>query len=393
MKRFQVKLLYIYKFMDGCLPIYAFYTILFIKRGMSVTDIAVLMALWSLFTIVFEVPSGILADRWNRRNMLAIAAALKGLCFLVWFFSHTFVLFAFGFMFWAVSGAFVSGTEEGLIYDNLKHDGDEKRFAKIYGRARFYTNAGTAAGILSAGVLVGFVSIECIALLSAGICFLNVLFALRIREKNYYAEGLSRQYTSFFTTLKEAGSFIKGNKTVLITTLFLMLFVGLGGYLDEFDALIIHDFGLGNHWVSVFMAVRFGLIALGDIVAPMVQRKLSSLRSLFLLSGLAFVFLLVFAVFWHPYAVLLFGLAFMVMAVAEILLVHALQREIREEGRATVMSFYGIGQNAAMICFSLIYALLAGLLTLQHVYMILSVYGIAGALGFCLLLKLGKGKA
>jgi len=69
-----------------------------------------------------------------------------------------------------------------------------------------------------------------------------------------------------------------------------------------------------------------------------------------------------------------------------------LQNEIKEEGRATVMSFYGIGQNVVMICFSLVYALLAGIFTLQQVYMIISVYGIAGGLVFYVLFKIIKRK-
>lgn len=177
MRTFNVKLLYIYKFISQCLPIYAFYTILFIERGMSVTDVAVLMALWSVFTIVFEVPSGILADRWNRRNMLAIAAVLQGLCFVIWFFSHTFLMFAVGFVFWAIAGAFTSGTEEGLTYDNLKSDGCEDSFAKVYGKARFYANIGIIVGIVSAGIMASFISIGTIALISAAICFVNVVSA------------------------------------------------------------------------------------------------------------------------------------------------------------------------------------------------------------------------
>ena len=55
---------------------------------------------------------------------------LQGLCFLIWFISHTFLMFALGFVFWAVAGAFTSGTEEGLIYDNLKCDGRENSFAR-----------------------------------------------------------------------------------------------------------------------------------------------------------------------------------------------------------------------------------------------------------------------
>ena len=388
MTTFNVKVLYIYKFISQCLPIYAFYTILFIERGRSVTDIAVLIALWSAFTIVFEIPSGILADRWNRRNMLAIAAVLQGLCFIIWFFSHTFLMFAIGFVFWAIAGAFTSGTEEGLIYDNLKSDGCEESFAKVYGKAQFYANAGTIAGIASAGIIVGFISVETIALISAAICFANVIFALKIREKNFYLERLEEESAGFFETLKKAGIFIKGNGAALASILFLVLFASLGGYLDEFDALIINDFQLSEIWVSAILTVRFVFIALGDILAPMVQKKISSIRQIFLLNGLACAFLTIFAVIWNQYVILIFGLSFMIMAITEILLVNALQNEIKEEGRATVTSIYSVGQNIAMICFSLVYALLAGIFTLQQIYIIISGYGIAGGLSFYLLFKI-----
>jgi len=46
-----------------------------------------------------------------------------------------------------------------------------------------------------------------------------------------------------------------------------------------------------------------------------------------------------------------------------------------------------------MICFSLVYALLAGIFTLQQVYVIISIYGIAGGLIFYLLFKTIKIKS
>ncbi len=387
-KTFQVKLLYIYKFMSQCMPIYAFYTILFIQRGMSVTDIAVLLALWSLFTIVFEVPSGILADRWNRRNMLAIAALLQGLCFMIWFFSHSFLMFAFGFVFWAIACAFISGTEEGLTYDNLKSDGNEEIFVKVYGKARFCANMGTITGVVSGGIIASFANIESIALISAVICFVNVIVVLQIREKNYYSERVDDVSQEFFKTFQEAVIFLKGNRGALISILFLVLFVSLGEYMDEFDALIVNDFKLSNIWVSVILGVRFIFIALGDILAPIVKKRITSVKQIFLFNGLACIFLVMFTLFWHQYALFILGIGLMAMAISEILLVDALQNRINEEGRATVMSFYGMGQNVVMICFSLVFALLTGLFTLQQVYMIISVYGILGGISFFLCFRI-----
>jgi len=334
--------------------------------------------------MLFEIPTGILADRWNRRNMLALASILQGVCFAVWFFSHSFIMFALGFFLWGLAGALSSGTEEGLIYDNLKSDGCEEDFTKVYGRAQFYANIGTITGIATAGMMVSFISIEHMALISAVICFGNVVFALQIREKNFYAERVSEAPVSPFSTIREAGAFIKGSKMAMIAILFMVFFASLGGYLDEFDALIIDDFQLNHIWVSAILTVRFIFVALGDILAPVVQKKISSVKQIFLINGLACVLLIIFAAVWNQYVIVVFGLAFMLMAITEILLVNVLQNEIKEEGRATVMSFYGIGQNIVMIGFSLIYALLAGLFTLQQVYIIIAVYGIIGGLGFYL---------
>jgi len=393
METFNVKMLYIYKFIGQCLPIYAFYAILFMERGMSVANVAVLIALWSAFTIVFEIPSGILADRWNRRNMLAIASVLQGLCFIIWFFSHTFFMFALGFAIWAIAGSFTSGTEESLIYDNLKSDGREEDFTEVYGKAQFYANVGAIAGIVSAGFIAVFINIEVIALISAAISFINIVFTLQIREKNYYSEQLDKESLGFFETFKKAGIFIKGSGIALTAILFLVFFASLGNYLDEFDAFIINDFGLSHIWISIIFVVRFAFIALGDILAPIVQKKVVSIKQIFLLNVLACVLLTIFAAIWNQFAILIFGLSVMVMAISEILLVNTLQSEIKEEGRATVMSFYGVGQNIVMICLSLIFALLARVFSLQQVYIIISIYGFVGGLCFYLFIKTNKKQA
>jgi predicted MFS family arabinose efflux permease len=226
-----------------------------------------------------------------------------------------------------------------------------------------------------------------ITLISAAICFINVIFALLLREKNFYSEKLSEKDEGFIGTLKDSTFFIKENKTALGIILFLAFFASLGAYLDEFDALIINDFKLNVMWVSVILTVRFVFVALGDILAPFVQKKIRSTRSIFIIFVLACIFLFMFAIIWHQYAILIFGLAAMIMAITEILFVDALQNEIQEEGRSTVMSFYGLAQNIVMICFSLIYALLVKIFTLSQVYMIISIYGIIGGIYFWLMHK------
>ena len=386
-QKFNKNTFYLYKFLSDCLPIYAFYTILFLNSGLSIAEISLLLALWSIFSIIADIPSGMLADRWNRRNMLVLSLLFKGICFVVWFFSYSFFMFTFGFVFWAISGAFASGTEEGLVYDNLKSDHCEEDFTKVYGRALFFTNLGAIIGIASAGVMANFINLEVIALISAAICFINMFFALQIRERNYYSDSLDLDNSSIFQTFIEAGKFIRGSGIVIISLTSLVLLANIGGYLDEFDALIINDWELNYIWVSVILTIRLGFVAVGDLLAPLVQKKLTSIKQIFQLNLLGGIILIVFSTFWYPYFLLLFGLAFMIMTISEILLINIIQQQIKEEGRATVMSFYGIGQNFVMIGFTLLFAVLAGIFTLQHIYIIISGYCLVGSAFFWLISK------
>ena len=384
-REFDKRPLYAYKFASQFMPIYAFYTILFIHRGLSLTEIYILIALWSGFAIIFGLPSGVLADRWNRRNMLVLSVLLQGLCFLVWSFSHNFLMFALGFAFWALAESFSSGTEEGLIYDNLKHDGNTYDFANIYARAQLYANIGGIFGIVSAGIIVGFVGVDILSLISAVICLVAALLAMGIREVNLYsrqAEQAKEAQPSFSQTAKTAFSFLRRSKVGTASLLFLVLVINLGNYLDEFDALIINDFQLNLMWVSVILATRFVFVALGDILAPIVRKKVSSMAQVGFLCAISLASLSSFSFIWNIYALPLFGLAFSIMTISEIILMDMLQQDIKEEGRSTITSFYGMGQNVVMVFFSLAYALLTGLFSLQHVYILISAYGLIGCLLF-----------
>jgi len=345
-------------------------------------QIAVLIALWSVFTIIFEIPTGIIADRWNRRNMIIIAAVFQATGFAVWYFDGGFFLFAVGFLLWAIAGAMRDGAEEGLIYDNLKSEGREGDFTKVYGRAQFFANIGVITGIVSAGALSLVIPLEIIALISAGITLANIIFAFGLREKNLYREKNTEKPSKFFDTFTGALRFLRSSKIALIAMIFLIFFAGLSDYLDEFDALVVIDLGRGNLWVSAILTIRFGSAAIGDLLASKVENKIRSPYQLFLISGLSYMILIIFSLLWHEFFLLIFGLAFMVMAVSSVLFVNLLQQSIKEEGRATVMSIFSMGQNAAMIIFSLIFGALSGLFTLQNVYLIVAVYGLVGTLVF-----------
>ena len=378
-QQFKEKGFYAYKFFNDCLPVYALYTILFREKGLSVAEIALLLSFWSFVVLVAELPSAILADRWNRKYMLCIATFLKAACFVTWCFSDTFLMFGLGFLFWGIENAFCSGTEEGLIYDNLKSENRENEFTKIYGRGRFYATLGVLIAIVSSGILATFISISAISILSAVICVINFVFVYQLREKNYYSERVKQEKIGYFKTFLEATRLCIKNSKIFISIIFLIFIVSMMDYLDEYDALIIDDFQLGYIWISVIYTVRFLFVALGNHIAPKIEEKFISKNKTFILAIISSLFLFTFSMIWNQYAILVLGIGCMLMTIVEVLQINTIQREIKEEGRATVMSIYSIGQNVVMIIFSLLYALLSGFYSLKMVYIIISVYCVIGA--------------
>jgi len=380
-KKFNEKTFYAYKFISELLPIYAFYALLFIERGQQVSDVATLIAMWSGFSILFEIPTGILADRTNRKTLIVISCLLKGLAFLTWSFGYSFWMFALGFAFWALSGAFISGTEESLIFDSLNRDGRKDDFTEVYGKVEFFQTIGALIGIASAGVIANVVSLGTIALISAGISLIDAIFALNIRGAQTHREQSEEKRENPVDTFHSAVGFIKKNRIVMFIIGFI-IFVLIGSYMDEFDALIISDFDLPLFWVTIIFVIRFSFMAIGDILAPVVEKHLKSLKLIIFLTGLASILIGLFAFWWQPLALIIFGLPFMIMSLLNVILMNRINQEMAEEARATVISFIRVGQNLFMIGFSLAFGLLSGLVGLQNTYVVIASFGLLASLGF-----------
>ncbi|NLT15230.1 MAG: MFS transporter, partial [Clostridiales bacterium] len=113
--------------------LYPVYMLLFESKGLSDLDVSLLLIIWSVSVFILEVPSGIMADRWSRKNMIVLGTAFKVGGFVIWMFAGSFFAFALGFVFWGIQEAFCSGSTEALLFDTLKENGREDDYEKYAG--------------------------------------------------------------------------------------------------------------------------------------------------------------------------------------------------------------------------------------------------------------------
>lgn len=310
---------------------YAIYNLFFSNNGLSVLQISLLLAWWALNAMVFEVPTGALADKWSRKQMLVIAPLIKSLCFVIWFFAGAnFFLYALGFSLWALASAFVSGTAEALLYDNLVSIRQQNDYEKFLGKKKLYFYLALAFSSVSGGLIAQY-RLDWAILFSAIPLLLSAFFALFIKEAT---KAQSTDEIKYFEHIKLALREVKTNKILFI---FIAYLVGISifGGVEEYDQLYyklvglpIFAFGLVGFCWSFFQAI-------GSYLAFRIKGKD---YLFYLIPFLGAVLLLIVGAFPSIPIIALLLLSYFLYSPIRVLIESKIQHSIKAQSRATITS-------------------------------------------------------
>lgn len=383
----NTNLFYFYSFIRSLVPVYPIYLLLFESNGLSLGEISLLLAIWSIPVILLEIPTGILSDHWSRKNMLIIADTLRAACYILWYISDGFFLYALGFVLWGISEAFFSGSLEALVYDGLKTDGKHDSFDKIYGRGESFSNAATAISMLSGGFLSALLGMKTVVLISAFASLIASIISAQFKEVNFFRKAgdttvqkPSNHLASAFSTLREAARFFINSRTLLLMAVLSVFGIGISGIIDEYDQLIASGYGLSLGMIGVWGGLRYFLQAAGSALAYRLKGILSRfgindsyliVNCLCILSG---VLIGIAGLFESIWLMPLYALFYLVMSSSEILVETMLQRKIEEQGRSTVHSILSLAHNGSGIIMFTFFAFLLPRLKLFSILKITSIY-------------------
>jgi len=124
--------------------------------GLSLAEILLLQAIFSLATLVMEFPSGYISDRIGYRFALNLACLLGITGWATYTLAGSFTGVLIAELQLGASYAFISGADSALLYETLRYDSREEHYAKYDGRMTAWAQAGEAIGAIGAGVLYGW---------------------------------------------------------------------------------------------------------------------------------------------------------------------------------------------------------------------------------------------
>lgn len=99
-------------------------------RGYTLVEIGLAETVFHITSLMFEIPSGILADVFGRKNMLIVSNIMRMIGNIIMIFSRNLFMVCASISFHALSYNFSSGSGDALAYDSMKSAGCESRFEK-----------------------------------------------------------------------------------------------------------------------------------------------------------------------------------------------------------------------------------------------------------------------
>lgn len=107
------------------IPIIVLY---FLHQGLSLATFTIFGAMLNAATIVFEIPTGIIADRFSRKWSICAGALFDVAAIIILQSTTNLRVMPLGFVSWRLSQALLSDAVSALLYDSLKAESREAEF-------------------------------------------------------------------------------------------------------------------------------------------------------------------------------------------------------------------------------------------------------------------------
>jgi MFS family permease len=341
----NVKTYYLYSTFAELLILGPILVLFLVAKGLSFTEIMVLQSISAIAVVLFEVPTGAVADKIGRKESLLLGSLLWAVSLGIYVVGNSFPMFIFAEVIFSLGATFKSGADNALIYDSLKVMGREKEFQSIEGKARSYALYAQAIGSIIAG-FVYEVNVNLPFLISVLFMVVTIIISLRFKEPPI--EGKVGKYgINYIDQIKESGKFILSHEKIKAIIIFTMMF-----FIFYRTAFFYYQ----PYMEAVKIPVRyFGIIFfIFNITAAfaskrshwiMEKTKPKTLTFMALLMIISFVILGAVKMWFGVFAILFQQIA---RGIYRPVTTKYLNKHIPSDKRATVLSFQSLACNMSV---------------------------------------------
>ncbi|MBR9705610.1 MFS transporter [Candidatus Pacearchaeota archaeon] len=250
-----------------------FMVVHFSSLGFSATQIGLLFAVWPLGSLLFEIPTGAIADIYGRKFSVISGGLLMGIFLTLIYFFQSYWIIMILLALVGISQTLTTGSREAWVVDLLNANKMEKFQKSFFAKSYSIANIGVVISGLLGAFLVSNFGLK-IIWFAGGLSFFISSFFLSFAQEKY-----KKQKTNLKDSMKEV---VKQSKTsikfgyrhpvlfylFIITFLFAISFSirGFVAWTPFLTSLNFPKIGFGYLWSA---------LGIMGIIAPLLSNKFS----------------------------------------------------------------------------------------------------------------------
>ncbi|MCD6581242.1 MAG: MFS transporter [Desulfuromusa sp.] len=369
---------------------YPVFTVLFLDYGLTIEQFAMLNVVWAATIVLFEVPSGALADIFGRKALLLCTSVIMIFELLLISFvpvgnpNLVFYVFLINRILSGFSEAMASGADEAIAYDSLVEHQLQAKWPDVLEVQMKVQSAGFIVAMMVGAMvydphlmnqllslfhidyqLTQQISMRFPLLLTLLSSFAALAVVLSMDEP--LTNQRKKQKTHLWQTISDStrhilssGQWIARTPFALVVILFAMLYDHVIRLIITLTSQYYRLFEIPD---SLFGVIGAGMAVIGFFIPKMANKMtaiFSARTNIFIMATGMFFGCLGLSRFWPWFGVLPMVLIFIVFMLNGFFTSHYLNEITPSEIRATVLSFKGLSFNFSYgligFLFSILYA-------------------------------------
>ncbi|KFZ27321.1 MAG: Major Facilitator Superfamily protein [Candidatus Izimaplasma bacterium HR2] len=382
------------RFFDPYLYLY------FIQSGLEFAQIGLLLTVREVIIYVFEVPSGVLADRFGKKTELILSFAFYIVSFILFYLGDGFYDYVIAMVFFGFGEAFRSGTHKAMIMAYLDKKDIKDSKSKVYGKTRSFSLIGsTVSSLISIIFIITLPSLSWLFIIAIVPYILDMILILT------YPKFLNERIDSRFVFKDFLKENVNAVKYVFSTRNIRSLLIGSASYNAGFKSIkdyiqpvivsitlsvvIFTRFSAEDN-TNMYLGFIYAVIYLISAYATFNSHKLVKyvsrekiISSMWILSGLSLM-ILGFYIDYLVAVLIVFLLLYVYLNIRKPLMIEKIGDAVDKEKRASVLSIESQFTSLLIAMFAPVLGLIADNYSIE---LMLTLVGITMSLIFIFSLR------
>ncbi|RJQ17191.1 MFS transporter [Candidatus Woesearchaeota archaeon] len=252
----------------------------YIASQVPLEEFTIIMGVFSLAILLFEIPTGIIADLIGKKNTLL----LSRLCYIAEIyliaFHNGFWIFLIAKIISGIGVSLGSGTSSALLFDSLKKLGREKDHKRISGTLHAITNV-SMAFVFIIGAYLFSLNPKLPAIVSLPLISLGFLLTFFFKEP--YPPSKTANLKNFMAHFKESISMFWKNRHLQYLGLFSLIIAGVIGMALSLSSVYYKEILIPISLIGVIAFIGSMLSALSAKNAHKLEQYWKQKKSLYII--------------------------------------------------------------------------------------------------------------